>query len=58
MHSDVKKQIDLTIAMHEAYLAWFRANESGEDNASDLYYDYIDLKDLMNDYVPDPSARF
>jgi hypothetical protein len=60
MHNDVYRQINLGVAMHEAYGAWHRAKRSGEDSdiVSDLYYDYIELKDLMNDYVPDPNARF
>jgi hypothetical protein len=60
MHSDVKAQINLVVSMHEAYGAWHRAKKSGEDSdiVSDLYYDYIELLDLMEDYVPDPNAKF
>jgi len=60
MHHDVYRQINLGIAMHEAYGAWTRAKHSGEDSdiVSNLYYDYVELLDLMNDYVPDPDAKF
>lgn len=60
MHSDVKAQIKLGVAMHEAYGAWVNAKRSGEDpdTIAELYTQYVFLKDLMNDYVPDPDARF
>tara|TARA_R110000868_G_C10544816_1_gene735307 strand:- start:246 stop:404 length:159 start_codon:yes stop_codon:yes gene_type:complete len=52
MHHDVMKQIRIGVAAHKAYVDWMHTGNS-------LSYDnYIMLKDLMEDYVPDPNARF
>jgi hypothetical protein len=60
MHHDVYQQIKLGEMMHEAYGEWSHAKKSGEDpeTIAELYTRYKFLLDLMDDYVPDPKARF
>jgi hypothetical protein len=52
MHHNVRKQIRLGLAMHQAY------GEYISNRANSNYDKYIQLKDAMKDYSPDPSARF
>jgi hypothetical protein len=52
MHNSVKKQIRIGVAMADAYVAW------RYDRTSANYDKYIQLKNKMDDYQPDPRARF
>lgn len=60
MHHDVKKQMKIGAAMHEAYFDWSQAKRSKKnpDAVQSLYRKYIDLKNQMSDYTPDPAAKF
>jgi hypothetical protein len=52
MHNSVKKQIRIGVAMADAYVVW------RHDRTSANYDKYIQLKNKMDDYQPDPQARF
>jgi hypothetical protein len=52
MHNDVRKQIRIGVAMADSYVEW------RYDRTNINYKKYISLKDQMNDYQPDPRAKF
>lgn len=60
MHHDVYRQIRTGVAMQDAYHDWSAAKRSKKNPAAvqSLYRKYVDLKNQMNDYEPDPAAKF
>jgi hypothetical protein len=52
MHHDVYRQIRTGVAMHNAYVVWMH------DRTASNYEEYLELKSLMDLYVPDPNAKF
>ena len=58
MHNDVMKQIRLTAAMHDAYVAWTNAKRNNSDKAGILHDKYSDLLNQLEEYQPDPDAVF
>ena len=52
MHNDIRKQIRIGVAMADSYVEW------RYDRTSANYDKYIQLKNKMDDYQPDPQARF
>ena len=51
-HHDVKKQIRLAIDVGDSFLVW--ANDKTYANRQA----YVELKNKMSNYQPDPKARF
>lgn len=59
-HHDVNKQMKIVGAMHDAYADWSQAKRSkkNSDVIQSLHDKYVDLKDQINYYTPDPDAKF